>query len=60
MIAHSIKVVRQAMHHLNPSQTPVIAVDQPLFALAKQIQWSLGGMYSEDNLVVIVGRLHID
>ena len=60
MIAHSIKVVREAIHHLNPSQTPVIAVDQPLFALAKQIQWSLGGMYSEDNLVVILGGLHTE
>ena len=60
MITHSIKVVREAIHHLNPSQTPAIAVDQPLFALAKQIQWSLGGMYSEDNLVVILGGLHIE
>ena len=60
MIAHSIKVVREAIHHLNPSKTPVIAVDQLLFALAKQIQWSLDGMYSEDNLVVILGGLHID
>ena len=60
MIAHSIKVVREAIHHLNPSQTPVIAVDQPLFAFAKQIQWSLGRMYREDNLVVILGGLHIE
>ena len=38
MIAHAINVIRSAVKHLNPSQIPVVAVDQPLFALAKQIQ----------------------
>lgn len=60
MIAHAIKVVREATHHLNPSQTPVLAVDQPLYAIAKQIQWSLGGIYSEENLIVMCGGLHIE
>ena len=30
MIAHSMKVIKAAVHHLNPLQTPVIALDQPL------------------------------
>ena len=50
MIAHSMKVIKSAVEqHINTSQIPVIAVDQPLFALAKQIQWTLGEMYSEDQ-----------
>ena len=39
MIRHSIDVVRNAVQHLNPGQTPVLTCDQPLFSLAKQIQW---------------------
>ena len=32
-----MKVIKAAVQHLNPLQTPVIALDQPLYALAKQI-----------------------
>ena len=39
MIRHSMDVVKNAVEHLNPGQTPVVTFDQPLFALAKQIQW---------------------
>jgi hypothetical protein len=37
MIKHSMDVVRCAVERLNPGQTSVIAFDQPLFAIAKQI-----------------------
>ena len=37
-IKHSMDRIKEATHFLNPGQTPVMAVDQPLFALAKQIQ----------------------
>jgi len=46
-IAHAINVISSAVKHLNPSQIPVVAVDQPLFVLAKQIQWKIGGAYDE-------------
>ena len=36
------------------SQTPVIALDQSLFALAKQIQWIIVE-FSEVNLVLMLG-----
>ena len=32
-----MNIVMQATEYLNPGQVPVVAVDQPLFALAKQI-----------------------
>ena len=41
MIAHAIKVIAASTKHVNPSKTPVLAVDQPLFALAKEIQWKV-------------------
>ena len=60
MIAHAISVISAAVKHLNPSQIPVFTVDQPLFALAKQIQWTVGGAYDEDHVVVMLGGLHIE
>ena len=38
MIKHEMLVVKQAVNHVNPNQTPVVALDQPLYAVAKQIQ----------------------
>ena len=36
-----------------------MAVDLPLFALAKQIQWQWPESYCEDKFVVMFGGLHI-
>ena len=60
MICHSIDVVKTAVEHLNPGQTPVVTFDQPLFALAKQIQWKWPEKYGEDKVVVLFGGLHIE
>ena len=38
MIKHSMTVVQAATQHLNPGQVPIITADQPLYAIAKQIQ----------------------
>lgn len=38
MIQHSMEVIKQGINFVNPGQTPIIAMDQPLYALAKQIQ----------------------
>ena len=39
MIKHAMIITKTAIQHLNRGQVPVIAMDQPLYALAKQIQW---------------------
>lgn len=39
MVQHSLDIVKKADEHLNPGQNPVDTSDQPLFKLAKQIQW---------------------
>lgn len=60
MIAHAMNMIRSAVHHVSPTQIPVVAVDQPLFALAKQIQWKLGNLYNEEQFVIMFGGLHIE
>lgn len=60
MALHSMNIVQSAVHHVNYSQTPVIAVNHPLFALAKQIQWTLVNSHGEDKFVVMFGGLHIE
>lgn len=37
-----MKMIKSAAVHIDPSQNPVIAVDQLLFALTKQIQCTIG------------------
>ena len=60
MIKHSFCVVKSAVDHLNPGQTPVITFDQPLYALAKEIQWKWPEDYGEDKFVIMFGGLHIE
>lgn len=43
---------------LNPKQTPVITLDQPLYAIAKAIQWDQKTDISEDNYCVLLGPLN--
>ena len=37
---HAMKKIWDTVAFLNPGQTPVIAADQSLYTLLKQIQWS--------------------
>ena len=60
MIRHSMDVVKNAVEHVNPGQTPVVTLDQPLFALAKQIQWKWPEKHGEDKMVVMFGGLHFE
>ncbi|KAG0723068.1 hypothetical protein GWK47_043326 [Chionoecetes opilio] len=60
MIRHSMDIVKTAVDVLNPGQIPVLTCDQPLYILAKQIQWSWPTSYGEDRFVVMFGGLHIE
>ncbi|CAB4011701.1 Hypothetical predicted protein [Paramuricea clavata] len=60
MIAHTMDVIKSCVHHLNPRQVPVIALDQPLYTVAKQIQWNFKEKYGEDKFVIMFGGLHIE
>ena len=39
---------------------PIVTVDQALYTLAKQIQWSWPAIHGEDQFVVMFGGLHIE
>ena len=60
MIRHSINVIKASIDFLNPGQVPVIAMDQPLFAVAKQLQWKWPDIYGEKKYVIMFGGLHIE
>ncbi len=58
IVKHGMTVQKQAIEFLNPEQIPVTTFDQPLFALAKIVQWKwpevhvtmLGGLHTETAL----------
>ena len=60
MIKHSMDVNQQATQFLNPGQVPVLAMDAPLYALAKYIQWKWPQTHGEDQYVIMFGGLHIE
>ena len=60
MMRHSLIVIRDVFEKLNPSQTPILTVDQPLYALVKQLQWQCPVRFGEDKFVVVLGGLHIE
>ena len=59
MIIHAMKLVAQTAQYLHPGQVPVITMDQPLYAIAKQIQWLKPNAFGLAKYVVIMGGLHI-
>lgn len=60
MICHAINVITRAVNFLNPGQVPVVACDQPLYAIAKKIQWNFPTTYGERKLVVMFGGFHTE
>ena len=60
MILHSMNIVKRSVEFLNPGQIPVIACDQPLYAIAKKIQWQWPETHGEKKYVVVLGGLHIE
>ena len=53
MIRHAMDIIKLSVNHLNPGQVPVIALDQPLFAVAKEIHWNWSDLYGEKKFVVM-------
>jgi len=35
VVSHAMNIVKLAVHHLNPQQVPIIAADQPVYAVGK-------------------------
>ena len=60
MMAHAMNLSAKAIQHLHPGQIPVITMDQPLYSIAKQIQWTWPDTFGEDKYVVVMWGLHIE
>ena len=60
MIRHGMDVIGKTVNFLNPGQVPVIDCDQPIFAIAKKIQWNWPSLYGEKHFVVMLGGLHTE
>ena len=53
-----MSIIKATTENLNPGQIPVITLDQPLYVIAKAIQWNPITEFSEDNYCVFLGPLH--
>ena len=51
MLCHSMNIVKGIVTIVNPGQIPVLTVDQPLYAIAKQIQWKNPQTFGENHFV---------
>ena len=60
MVKHGMNIIRNATQLVHPGQCPVLTVDQPLYAIAKRIQWSWSNEYGEDKYVLeLFSRMYI-
>ena len=58
---HAMKMLRLAINQINPGQTPVVEADQPLYTLAKKLQWKYPETdQGEDSLLVTLGAMHTE
>ena len=53
-------IIQDLTSFINPGQTPVLAIDQPLFALAKRLQWNEQTPFTDDNFVIMMSGLQIE
>ena len=59
MVRHPLDVIKKVTELVYPGQAPVVAMDQPLFTIAKNIQWKWLSVYGESKFVIMFGGLHI-
>lgn len=59
-IKHVMNTVQDVTNFLNPGQTSVLAGDQPLFLICKEIQWAWPADYGLNKFVILMGGLHIE
>ena len=59
-VRHVMEKIQEVVQYLNPGQIPVVTADQPIYAVAKQIQWHWPEQYGENRFVIMLGGLHIE
>ena len=58
MIRNFLDVTKHVVTYLNPGETPVVELDQPLYALAKKIQWHHPDTYAQ--MMTMMGPLQTE
>ncbi len=58
MIYHAMKICLQITNYLNEGQTAVVACDEPLFALCKELQWMYPDLFHK--VLPVMGSLHFE
>ena len=53
LLSRVMNLVKKAVERLNPNQTPVLTMDQPLPAIAKEIQWLWSDSFSNNKYVIM-------
>ena len=59
MLKHALKIITSLVHKVNPGQTIIVACDQPIFKVIKQIQWKTAE-FNEQRLIPMFGGLHLE
>ena len=59
-IRHLMNVITSIIKRVDSTQAPVITADQPVYALGKYLQWKHPTIYGEDQIVFMMGGLHIE
>ena len=64
LLRRVMNVVNESWEHLNPNQTPVLTMDQPLSAIAKEIQWLWPDSFTKNKYLIMIGGggggLHVE
>lgn len=60
MVRHTMDIVMLILRQLSLKQPAVMTADQPVYAIAKKVQWLYPELYGEDKLLMMMGALHIE
>jgi len=55
-----MNVIKHITTTVNVFQVVVITADQPVYAVAKYVQWKYPDLYGENKIVLMMGGLHIE
>ena len=58
MVKHAMDILLSIVEFCNPGQIPVMAIDLPIYAIGKQVQWVYPMLYGEDKFTLLLGGIH--
>ena len=58
MVRHTMDIIDQVRKKLKLDQPLVIASDQPVYAIGKQVQWLYPDEYDDHKVLIMMGPLH--